>query len=530
MRLPRNAGLTTLLLAVLAQAAASSKSAVDVSQVETSSRQFTQAIDALKSLDPQSPETLNTRLDYAEFLAKAQGGDCQWRLDRAQEQLELVRTSPVLEIALPLGSARASDLGYQIHFARASCGDSASVHEQELRAALDDAQRAVELYRNALDAVSMVTMQYNTAVANQRLGNGEAAIAALQTTLQMDREYGYEDDARENYQLLLRWTGKDAGPEALAQQMVDFPRRTTTLNFAWLASDSDVSIDTEHAQSANGVILHIRGSRSAQRRIREGLQSWVVSYVPREVRFDFDTPPSDDPSEFAYANSLARMLLQLHDFDLARHGDFDESKGGFTFGARARGESKQLAQDLAAKGAGAASIHAFHKALEAGLTQDSVEGFVAEDYNLQTGTWIGASLEQGVWYDMEAPLSMPLAASLYEMHKIQFAYTRAVPCTADATDSACVEIVLRATPDPEKLETDLPKLADLAHLRRAKKPRLWSVTFMRLVTDPATLQPYVLDLRRHSYWSSGATGPSESLTESEKTLFVSGKTKGPADF
>jgi hypothetical protein len=52
---------------------------------------------------------------------------------------------------------------------------------------------------------------------------------------------------------------------------------------------------------------------------------------------------------------------------------------------------------------------------------------------------------------------------------------------------------------------------------------LWSVTYMRLVTDPATLQTYTLDQRRHSYWSFGAKDPNQSLTEFERTVFVSGR-------
>jgi hypothetical protein len=62
-----------------------------------------------------------------------------------------------------------------------------------------------------------------------------------------------------------------------------------------------------------------------------------------------------------------------------------------------------------------------------------------------------------------------------------------------------------------------------ARLPRGQVPRLWSVTYMRLVTDPATLEPYALDMRRHSYWSLGAKDPNQSLTELERTVYVSGR-------
>ena len=70
-------------------------------------------------------ETLDTRLHYADFLAKAEGGDCRIRLDNAQHQLDLARASSAIDIALPWGPARQADLEYQIHFARAACGSSA---------------------------------------------------------------------------------------------------------------------------------------------------------------------------------------------------------------------------------------------------------------------------------------------------------------------------------------------------------------------------------------------------------------------
>ena len=98
----------------------------------TSRQAFVTAIDALNAYDPQSPETLDARLQYADFLAKTDSEDCRTRLDTAQSQLDLVRASPAVSIALPWGAARQADLEYQIHFARADCGSSAAVRDQEV--------------------------------------------------------------------------------------------------------------------------------------------------------------------------------------------------------------------------------------------------------------------------------------------------------------------------------------------------------------------------------------------------------------
>ena len=129
---------------------------------------------------------------------------------------------------------------------------------------------------------------------------------------------------------------------------------------------------------------------------------------------------------------------------------------------------------------------------------------VAEEYNLETGTWIGAALDQGVWYPITATLSLPLAPGAFVPHKMEFAYTRPVPCVTDSAALSCIEIVLRAAPDPGVMQSVLDRLARAAYLPRTQHPQLWSATEMRLVTDPKSLQPYRREIRRHLYWWSGA--------------------------
>jgi tetratricopeptide (TPR) repeat protein len=523
----RTAGPAALLAAILGSVPVTwcAANPTEVSPSDEADRQaLVTAIDALNAVDPQSPETLDARLQYVDFLAKAESEDCRTRLDTAQSQLDLVRASPAVSLALPWGPARQADLEYQIHFARADCGSSAAVREQELRAALDSARRAVDLYRDALDAVSMATMQFNTSLVYRSLGDNDAAVAALQATLAMDREYGFVDDAEENYRLLLEWSGEAAGPDQVAARMQDFPDRSTTLSFGWFEGIAEVALETDYSQLANGRNLHLHGVRRAQRKVHKGLQSWVVSYQPGETHYDLDTPPTEEPSTSGFSNSLARMVLPFHDFSVARNGDFDENRGGFKFEARVDADLKTLKRELASKSDGTKPLARSIDAVVKAALPPGVLGYaVAEDYNLQVGTWIDATLEQGVWYDMTAPLSLPLAPNLFTTHKIQFAFTRFVPCTAEATESACAEIVLRATPDPASIKAILEYVVRRSRVPPGQVPRLWSVTYMRLVTDPATLQPYTLDARRHSYWSLGAKDPNQTLTEFEKTVFVSGR-------
>jgi tetratricopeptide (TPR) repeat protein len=508
------------LLAVILSAAPLPASAADPSGLtaadEPASTEYIAAIDKSNTLDPQSPETINTRLGYADFLAKAAGGDCRIRLDRAQEQLELARKNPVIGIALPSGLARASDVEYQILFARASCPRAGATREQELRAAIASAQRAADLYSESLDAVSMATMRFNAAVAYHSLGDTAAAIAALQAVIDMDGEYGFEEDAADNYKVLLQWKNQEAEPQQVEALMLDFPQRSTTLSFGWAERDSNVGLEVDYAQLVNGDVSRYRGSRTAKRQIRKGLLSWSVSYTQGDPRFDLSGIPDAELALRGVELSLSGMLLHFHDLSVAHNGDFNEGEHFFRFATRVRADAKALGRDLLARGDGAKKLA--HEITQATATLQKAAGLIAEDYNLETGTWIGSTLEQGVWYEMEAPLSLAIAPQIFLAHKIQFAFTRQVPCTADSVERKCVEIVLRARPDPTALATMFGELSRASRLPRSQSPQLWSVIYMRLVTDPSSLQAYSREIRRHVYWTNGTHGPDESLIESEKTV------------
>jgi hypothetical protein len=490
---------------------------------DASAKRFAADIDGFNALDPQSPDTLNARLAYARFLSKLEGGDCRAHLDEAQGQLDVATASRALAMVIPSGLALVGDIEYQLHLARASCGASASVRDQELHAALEAAQRAVYQYRDAFDAVSMVTMQFNVAVTYHDLGDAAAALAALRTTLDLDREYGFADDAEDNYQLLLQWNNEGADSEQIAAQMKDFPERSATLSFGWAESDSTLTWQSDISQLAGEDFSHFQASRTAQRHVRKRWDTWVVSHELEQPHVKFEALPAGEGLAQPLANSLAGMLAHFHDFRLRRNGDFEQGEADIRFAFRARAAAKALARDLGALDLSKVDrstplTRRLAAAVGDELLPAVLETQTAEDYNLEAGTWIGATLEQGVWYDMTASLLLPLAPRVFMTHKIQFTYSRSVPCVPGAAQLSCIEIVLRAVPDPDVLKADLDTLARHSHLARGHLPRLWSVTTMRLVTDPATLRTYSRETRWHVYWSDGVSGPEQSLFESEKTI------------
>jgi hypothetical protein len=496
---------------------------------EAIAKQFAEAIDSDNAQDPQSPKTLNTRLGFAEFLAQSEGGDCLMRLETAQNQLDIARASQA-GIAFPFALAREAALEYEIHLGRATCSSSAVSRDQELRSAVESARHAVDLYRDDFDAVSMVTMQFNVGMAYHELGDGASTVVALKTAITMDREYGFAEDAKDNYQTLLQWNGQPAGTDEVAALMKDFPQRSTTLSFGWADSKADLTVTLENEQLSQGGKLTMNGTKAAERRVRRLRNGWTVTFEPRGTHYEINEWPNDESLVRGIVASLTRLALQFHDFDVGRTGDFTQSAAADKFGSAIRSDVKAVTEFLAQNNASVPLTQQIRK--EAGQYGnshygDAVEALVAETYNMETGTWIGASLEQGVWYKMNVPLSLPLAPGLFVTHQIEFAFTRQVPCTADSKDEACAEIVLRATPDSEELSIRLVNLSQMMRLSQGTLGnevalQLSSATYMRLVTEPKTLQLFESDLRRYAYWTNTGTKVDYPVMVYERAHAVSG--------
>ena len=111
-----------------------------------------------------------------------------------------------------------------------------------------------------------------------------------------------------------------------------------------------------------------------------------------------------------------------------------------------------------------------------------LEAATAENYQLETAMWIGATLEQGVWYEISAPLSVPGFCRESSFNTAFSSRLRVwCPVSLAPTEQTCVEIVIRATPDQE--------VARSCDRRRQLSPTYTASTEARIVTDPGTLFP-----------------------------------------
>jgi hypothetical protein len=473
---------------------------------------FEATIARIQRTDPGSPAVLNAQLGYADFLLSAAPGSCAERLERAQEQLGSIDANPKARVMFPAGWARTTDLEYRLYLARAGCGSDAE-RGTDLRIAVAAARRAAELYRNAFDYRSMVLMQSDVATLLHQLSEHTQALSALETALQMDREYGFENDARENYKLLLTWRDKPAGDAQVAALMQDFPRRRAVLTFGWRGSAALITFESRRERLDDGRILASRAAASFERRVvRDEEGGWSVSYAHRVNGYQPGVWPTMQAPRTPH-EVFPPALLPAVGFKVSATGEFKGVTDSSAFAARLAARTEELIRGAAPSGERARDLtSAAVEATGANLSPGMLEAATAETYQLETAMWVGAALEQGVWYEISAPLSLPGMPRVVVQNRIQFAFTRMVPCSAGAAQPTCVELVYRATPEEASIDN---VMADMELPRSEFTPYDYTAsTEARIVTDPATLMPYAREERAYWYASLGRSA-NDKILESE---------------
>jgi hypothetical protein len=247
--------------------------------------------------------------------------------------------------------------------------------------------------------------------------------------------------------------------------------------------------------------------------IRRRLNGWIITYQSLGSHYSLEALPAGSGLETSFMMGLAGMLLEFHDFTLVnadptasdKSANFEDIIDSNSFNARVLREAQSHREAGSLLGNGspadtAALVPRLKRSLQDILMTSVEAADIALDYNLQTGTWPGATLEQGQWYSMKLSLPLPFAPLQFVAHEAQFAFTHELPCDHDS-GHICVELVLRAVPDATDLKYALRGMQHALHLRHAEKLNAWTTMYMRLITDPATLQAYHRDARQFFYVS-----------------------------
>ncbi len=462
--------------------------------------------------DPDIAQSLERRLAYTQSLAESDDGDCTARLSEVQRQHDLAAADPSLDILISQGQARLANIEYRLHLGRASCGAGAAPRKDELLAAIDAAWRGVSLYRAGYDYASMAVMQYGVAAGWRLLGDTDKAVAALEATIAMDAEFGFAEDAEDNSKVLQGWKGQAVDA---AQTLSPIPKRSVTLKFAWEPRDADVTVQADYLGLEGGRPVHGTASTRLIRHIRADEDGWVLSSEATDRRYNFGDW-QDRSAKSMVRTIVAQAAEQMWPPDLKVGSD-----GGFKDTVEPAGTAVALTDDVNKvsrelqldREADVDLTSAFGRSMQLLAQPAGIRAKAAEDYTLAISAWIDATLDQGVWYEMKAPLLLPGIATLVD-HDIQFAYARPVPCTSPATEANCAEILVHATPDQDDLKE---RLDYMQRGLRLKQPiRYAAATDLRLVVDPARLLTHASDLRRH--WYLGIDGKGEPLVGAEKVV------------
>lgn len=460
---------------------------------------FATTIARIERADPNSPAVLTVLLSDAEFLAGTDEGPCQERLGRAQAELDRVEASTQANVMFPNGWARTAEVEYALHLARADCYGDAG-RPDELRAAVTAARRAAQLYTNSFDYRAAVTMQFNTAVLLHQLGDA-AATTALESTLALDREYGFQDDAEENYQLLLSWQGQPADSAQVAALMQNFPKRRATLKFAWIPGDAHVALEDTRVSLWDGVVNRSDAAAAYERHIGvDGSNGWRVSYVQDPGQYVPGVWPTLEGSQ-AVKSVFPPARLAALDFKVSANGEFSGTLGADELASHLTTQADDLIRAHAPAGADTGGL--MKQALDTtnvALSSGMLVAQAAEDFQLETSMWAGATLDQGAWYQLSAPLSLHGLPRVIVQQRLEFAFTRMVPCESGAPEPTCVELVVRTTPDQEAVD-------------RLIKSYGASIA-TRIVLDAATLLCYLREDRLYWYASVGKK-PADSILQSE---------------
>jgi len=484
-----------VVLSVISCAALSSESPTTAQADE-----FATTLADIERADPHSPAVLSVRLSYAEFLLDTDEGPCQPRVARAQAELDRVEASTQAPVMFPNGWARPADLEYRLHLARADCfGDPGRA--AELRAAVTAARHAAELHTDSFDYRAAVIMHFNTAVVLHQLGDTAAATTALESTLAMDREFGFQDDAEENYRLLLSWQGQATDSTRLSALMQDFPKRRAILKFAWHAGDAHISLEDSRDSLWNGLVSRSRGTASYERHIAADANGgWMVSYRPDPGQYQPGVWPMPDGAQSANVLFSPARLAAVN-LKVKAGGEFDGTIGADALSAQLTAQTDSLIRAHAPAGSDAEkltqqALDTTEVALSAGL----LVAQAAEDYQFETSMWAGATLDQGVWYELSAPLSLRGLPRVVVQQQLEFAFARMVPCVAGAPQPGCVELLVRTTPDAQAVARVIRHYV--------------SSSATRIVMDPATLLCYSREDRLYWYASVGK-GLGDAILQSE---------------
>jgi hypothetical protein len=250
----------------------------------------------------------------------------------------------------------------------------------------------------------------------------------------------------------------------------------------------------------------------------DGSSRDVELHAPGTPAYDGDTWPKDPKAQSDFAQLLVRELLQFPSMQISFLGDFENLVDSDKLAVQLTTAARSLGRNRSAEGDAASARSSEKGRYDIAFSPLVIEAQTAQTYDIATGTWIGASLDQGVWYQTSGVFPAPGLTGVVVAFDMEFAYTHDVPCDADSLQRSCIELVVHITPRWDAMQSISKNARRDLNLGPEERLQYWSAIYQRIVTEPHTLMVHLVDIRRYWHVSKGVAKSADVENASERTL------------
>ena len=494
---------------------------------EQQSREYRERIAALEAIDPQQPQALDARIDYARLLHGASIADCLPELQTAELVLApVLNADPSATLAWPDGPANAMSLLQTIRNTQGQCAEDEAGSRAAFESAIATGQRAVEMLRDNWDFEEMAIAQFNIAFARHELGDLEGALRDLEQVLAWDQEFGFREELESDFATLLRWrgAGKDADPDEVDRFVSSFNQIKARFEFAWKPHRSHWSTEAYRGSLKDGRFAEVTTRYETRVDVRREGVDWVLETT-------LDAMPSFQASGAAATvnekvqGMIAGMTAATPELVIARDGSFKGLRNLDTHRAGLLQEVKRAIANSTPEGGTPPVADDIERMINAVLNPELLTTLAAAQWDIAVGAWIGGEFDHGDWYSLTFEEPLPGFSEKPVSKTMTFKVSRWLPC-GPGQPPECVEVLVRITPDSASLSQAIADFVGRimpAATHSDMEKAILSVAYefdmrYRIVTEPDTLLPWSVEERKFLYASSIEKGKRIVQSRRDRTI------------
>lgn len=284
------------------------------------------------------------------------------------------------------------------------------------------------------------------------------------------------------------------------------PGDTVHLRFHWPAGTTALIETTRLQERVAESADTVKGSSTYRMNVQAHAQGLLISYD------DFVFPPPTDTTDAAKVSSLAAQASAIvPKFIVDTAGAFIRIEDAAA--VRAQFDSlltRMLEPDEAA---------AAREGLVTMLTEESLSGLAAKEWNAMVGRWADADLVVGEVYSFEEEAALPMIPGAVVPIISEFSIVRRTSCGDAAQSADCVEIRVVSRPDPVAIKAVLAKFMEgllaVPGIGAISYDRLDVEDEMVLVTEYSTLRPHSMRISKRVTGSVTAEGERSEVSQSD---------------